>query len=120
MPKPRVPSAVKLVTGGKPINDSEPAPSRGIGPSSSVLSEYERQIWDEVVGNMYAGVLGEADRFALELMCRLIAEMRLNFEEMPAAKLTQLSTLLGRFGMTPSDRTKITVPKAEKKNSFDV
>jgi len=38
---------------------------------------------------------------------------------MSAAKLSQLSTMLGKFGMTPSDRTKIVVPKgSEKKNGF--
>jgi hypothetical protein len=68
---------------------------------------------------MYAGVLGEADRLALETLCRLVVEMRTDFKEMTAAKLTQMSNLLGRFGMTPSDRTKIVVPKGEKKNPFE-
>lgn len=68
---------------------------------------------------MYAGVLGEADRLALETLTRLVYVMRSDFEEMSAAKLSQLSTMLGKFGMTPSDRTKIVVPKGgEKKNGF--
>lgn len=99
-------------------NKEQPIPARGIGPTHSSLTEYEAAIWDEVVGISYAGVLGEADRIALEMMCRLIAEMRLNFEEMTAAKITQLSQLLGRFGMTPSDRTKIVIPKKENDNPF--
>ena len=100
-------------------NKEQPVPVRGIGPNHSSLTEYESAIWDEVVGISYAGVLGEADRIALEMMCRLIAEMRLNFEEMTAAKITQLSQLLGRFGMTPSDRTKIVIPKQENQNPFE-
>ena len=101
-------------------NQDAPQPTRGIGPPNSSLTEYEQAIWDEVVGISYAGVMGEADRIALEMMCRLISEMRLNFQDMTAAKITQLSTLLGRFGMTPSDRTKIVIPKAEKKNPFEL
>lgn len=124
MARPKKPTALKELNGSakhdpQRINKNEPVPSRGIGPPASILSKYEQDVWDEVVGQMYAGVLGEADRIALEMMCRLIAEMRLNFEEMTAAKITQLSQLLGRFGMTPSDRTKIVVPKAESKNPFE-
>lgn len=100
------------------INDSQPVPDRGIGPPSEHLNEQEKLIWDELVSNMYAGVLGDGDRMALELMCRLVREMRYNFEEMPAAKLTQLSNLLGRFGLTPSDRNKIIIPKTKQDNPF--
>lgn len=124
MGAPRKPTHLKQVQGTdkqhpERLNHNEPVPTRGIGEASGQLNEYERKIWDEVVGISYPGVLGEADRVALEMMCRLIAEMRLDFVEMTAAKITQLSQLLGRFGMTPSDRTKIVVPKAEKKNPFE-
>ena len=124
MGAPRKPSALKAMQGTDKqhparMNNNEPVPVRGIGPNHSSLNEYEAAIWDEVVGISYAGVLGEADRIALEMMCRLIAEMRLDFEEMTAAKITQLSQLLGRFGMTPSDRTKIVIPKGEKQNPFE-
>ena len=106
-------------------NDDAPVPTNGIGPairpmSGSNLNEQEQAIWDEIVSISYAGVMGEADRIALEMMCRLVHEMRTDFTEMTAAKITQLSQLLGRFGMTPSDRTKIVVPKTAKKNPFDV
>lgn len=124
MGAPRKPTHLKQVQGTasqhpERINHNEPVPARGIGEAPQTLMEHEREIWDEVVGMSYPGVLGEADRMALEMMCRLIAEMRLNFEGMTAAKITQLSQLLGRFGMTPSDRTKIVVPKQGKKNSFE-
>lgn len=124
MANPRKPQALREIQGTAKDhpnrqNPDQPEPTRGIGPPNQMLTEYEREIWDEVVGMSYAGVLGEADRIALELMCRLIAEMRLDFIEMTAAKLTQLSNLLGRFGMTPSDRTKIAVPKTKKSNPFE-
>ena len=124
MGAPRKPTALKQVQGTDKrnktrMNPDEPSPVRGIGPAHKTLTEYEKEIWDEIVGISYKGVLGEADRLALEMMCRLVAEMRLDFVEMTAAKITQLSNLIGRFGMTPSDRTKIVVPKEQNKNPFD-
>ena len=124
MPQVKKPTALKQLQGtandhpGRQ-NQDQPIPPRGIGPPNKVLTGMEKEIWDEVVGISYAGVLGEADRIALEMMCRLISEMRTNFEEMTAAKITQLSALLGRFGMTPSDRTKIVIPKSKNANAFE-
>ena len=100
-------------------NDSAPIKTRGIGEPPDYLSEDQKKIWDEVVSNMYAGVLGEGDKMAFEMLVRLIHEMRTNFSEMPGAKLSQLNSLLSKFGMTPSDRTKIVVPKEKKKNPFE-
>ena len=99
-------------------NDSPPQATRGIGPPNKVLTENQRAIWDEVVGISYAGVMAEGDRISLEMMCRLIEEMRLDFSEMTASKLSQLNSMLSKFGMTPSDRGKIVVPKQEKANAF--
>ena len=123
MPNIRKPTALKRIQGTdrdhkSRQNPDEPTPTRGIGPAHKTLSGYEQEIWDEIVGISYRGVLGEADRIALEMMCRLVAEMRLDFVEMTAAKITQLSQLIGRFGMTPSDRTKIVVPKEQNVNPF--
>ena len=123
MPNPKKPTALRELHGTANRNkqrniDSPATATRGIGPAGNVLSENQRAIWDEIVGISYAGVMGEADRIALELMCRLVEEMRLNFAEMSASKMTQLNSILSKFGMTPSDRTKITVPKIEKANGF--
>lgn len=123
MGAPRKPSALKAIQGTdkqhpERVNENEPVPVRGIGPAHKSLSGYEAEVWDEIVGISYNGVLGEADRLALEMMCRLTAEMRTDYSEFSAAKLTQLSQLCGRFGMTPSDRTKIVIPKSEAQNPF--
>jgi hypothetical protein len=99
-------------------NQDQPVPARGIGPSPGHLPFQHAAIWDEIVGQMYPGVLGEADRLALEAMVRLVVDMRTDYENFTAAKMTQLISLCGRFGMTPSDRTKIVVPKGEKQNTF--
>lgn len=100
-------------------NQNQPKAERGIGPPPDHLGDMEKAVWDEMVSHMYAGVLASGDRVAFETLTRLVVEMRTNFAEMNAAKLSQLSKLLGLFGMTPSDRTKIVVPKQEDKNPFE-
>ena len=124
MGAPKKPTALKQLQGTDKrnktrMNPDEPVPARGIGSPNKNLTAYEQEIWDEIVGISYRGVLGEADRIALEIMCRLVAEMRLNYAEFTAAKITQLSQLIGRFGMTPSDRTKIVIPKEKNANAFE-
>jgi len=34
-------------------------------------------------------------------------------------ELARMDSIMSRYGMTPSDRTKIIVPKSEKKNPFE-
>lgn len=120
---PKKPTALKVAQGTasrnkQRQNPNEPVPARGIGPAPGHLNPGQKKIWDEIVGIMYAGVLGEADRIALELMTVLLDEFRVNPLDFSGAKLARLEGLLSRFGMTPADRTKIVVPKGEKKNPF--
>jgi hypothetical protein len=106
-------------------NENIPEPSSGIGPGAKYLSNGEREIWDEIVSISCPGVLGNTDRISLEIMCRLLYRFRFGDHDKDAvlvnlngAELSQLSSLLGRFGMTPVDRMKLSVPKSKPKNSF--
>lgn len=125
MGAPRKPTALKEIQGTahrnkQRQNPDEPRPERGIGPAPEHLGEDLSVIWDEVVSHMYAGVLGEADRIGLEAMVRLIHLMRWDFEAMSGAQLARLNGLLSQFGMTPADRTKISVPKSkDHSNPFE-
>lgn len=121
--RPPKPTALKEVQGAykknpQRKNKKEPIPNGGIGPALTTLNAGERMIWDEIVEVACIGVLTNADRISLELLCKLIWEMRTNFEEMNASKLSRLTFLLSQFGMTPADRSKISVPQAAPKNSF--
>lgn len=124
MARHKVPTAIKEVRGSykkhpERRTDGEPTPTRGIGPPPEHFDEAHQALWNEVVSVMYAGVLGEADRLALETMVRLVYLMRTDFENMTAAQITRLTGLFGQFGMTPADRTKITIPKDKKSNPFE-
>ncbi len=92
-----------------------------IGRMPQHLEAQYRPIWKEVSHALPPGTLGKTDRIALELLCKLIYAMRTDFESMSSAKLSKLETLLVRFGMTPSDRSRITQAQTPKKehNPFD-
>lgn len=130
MGNPRKPTALRELHGTikdhpNRQNQNQPEVTRGIGPPPATLSPLEAEIWDEVVGIIYKGVFAEGDRIALEMFCKLLFRFRYadpsgkgDIVPLMGVELNQLTRLLSLFGMTPSDRTKIVVPKAEKKNSF--
>lgn len=122
MARPSKPTAVLELVGAYKKNPqrkrkNEPKPTEGIGAfveGSTVLSE----VWDEVVRQVVPGVLTISDRLALELVCRLLAEIRLKPDEISVGKVTALANLLGRFGLTPADRAKVTIPEAEEEDEW--
>ena len=81
------------------------------------FNELEKQYWHELVAMVPAGVLTGSDGLAIELLTKLVYEFRTNYEEMPAARLTRMSAEMGRLGLTPADRTKLSVEKP-KENKF--
>ena len=107
-------------------NNDQPRIVKGIGPSPEHFSEDQSKTWDYLVSIMFAGVLSESDRPSLEMMAILFHRFRYGSYEdgsvLPAlavGELARLDSLFSRYGMTPSDRTRIVVPKPEKKNSFE-
>jgi phage terminase small subunit len=121
------PSAVKELSGAykkdpQRRNKSEPKPKNGIGPASKHLKNKEmKEIWDEVVSQVCIGVLGDSDRMSLEILCRLIYDMRFDWDEFNGSKQSNMIKLLGQFGMTPVERQKLHIGGEEKKkNKFDI
>ncbi len=119
------PSAIKELSGAYKTNpnrrnDSEPKPKNGIGPASKHLkNKAMKEIWDEVVSQVCPGVLGDADRMSLEILCRLIYDMRFDWDEFNGSKQSNMIKLLSQFGMTPVDRQKLHIGGEEKpKNKF--
>lgn len=97
----------------------EPVPRAGIGPAPGHLTDEQRAIWDEVVGITPAGVLGDSDRVSLEALAKLIDDMRKDFSKFTGSKMSQMISLLARFGLTPADRTRISVPSGKGGNEFE-
>ena len=118
MARPRKPTANLELVGAFDRNPqrkrkSEPEPTGKIGKAPSSLNAMEKKIWKEFTTNSPHGVFGNSDRIALEVACKLLSEFRIDYENFTAAKMNQLTNLLGRFGMTPSDRSKVIVQKDE-------
>jgi phage terminase small subunit len=123
MPKPRTPSAVLEARGafdkdpGRRREDFEagafdPTPPKYFKPK-------QRDAWSEIVGVLPASVLQATDRMAVELAARLIAQFRaLDDSEVTSAQVAQIRTALAVLGMTPADRSRVSVKKQTPENPF--
>jgi phage terminase small subunit len=91
---------------------NEPKELRALGDPPARLSKKALPFWHELVSIAPAGVLTIADRWAVELAARLMMKAT-GGRRIPAAELATLRSLLAALGMTPADRSKLSV-KTEK------
>jgi phage terminase small subunit len=99
--------------------EAEPEAVGELGDPPSDLNLEAVLVWKEIKPLIPAGVATASDAFAFEVFCTLAAQFRSDPKEFPASKLIRLETLWGRFGLDPSQRAKLSVPKGPKKNEFD-
>ena len=78
-----------------------------------------RKCWRELVRFVQDGVFADCDAWAVEIASVLMAEFRADTGAFNAARIARLDSLLGRFGITPADRSRVTAIQPEKKNRFD-
>lgn len=98
--------------------DGEPQVKNPLGAPPEHLTEDEVKCWQEIAGKAPVGVLTEADGLAVEMASQLLARMRRSFDDMTAQDRKHLDVLLGRFGMNPSDRAKLSIEKPKDENPF--
>ena len=132
MGNPRKPMAIRERQGTAKDHPSRqsanpPEITKGIGPSPKHFNKQQNECWDYLVSVMFVGVLAESDRPTFEVMAVLFARFRYpDYSDesvnppLAVGELARLDSLFSRYGMTPSDRTKIVVPKQEAVNPFDV
>ena len=118
MARPRKPTAVLALKGAfahdpQRSRDAEPVPTASIGDPPDGFDVVKVKAWAEVVSIAPPGVLYNSDRLALEMLVCLLVEFRSNPNGFHQAKLGRLESLCGKFGMTPSDRSKIIVKPAQ-------
>lgn len=124
MARPRTPTNLLDARGAFKRNpqrrrDGEPVVREPLGAPPVSLAGAALVAWNEIVMTAPIGVLTEADRLAVEMAAHLLAEFRTDPTAFLPAKLMRLQSLLGTFGMTPSDRAKLSIPKAkERENPF--
>ena len=116
MPKPRVPTNILDARGafnGKPgrrqERKGEPVVTEPLGGPPKHLRAAQRRAWRDIADTAPAGVLTGADRIAVERCAVLLEESRRSPATFNAAKETRLNSYLSRFGMTPSDRSRVKV-----------
>lgn len=90
---------------------SEPKSDTPLGDPPKHLRKKVQGIWCEIASHASPDVLTASDRIALELAAELLFEFRIDPIEFPANKLSRLESLLAKFGMNPSDRSKMSVGK---------
>jgi hypothetical protein len=120
MARPRTPTNVLKMKGAfakDPQREREDPDTEKLKSCPLHLSAAQREIWKDLAKAAPKNVITEADRFALEICCVLLDQFRLDPAEFTAAKLVRLETLLGKFGMTPSDRAKVAGPARKKPGS---
>lgn len=124
MARPRKPTALHLINGTIEHNRkrfadraNEPHDDRVLGPPPKKMGRGERAAWLEI--EQLAPWLTYPDRIAVEVAACLLAQFRqsgVNF--ISPAKLARLETMLGRLGLTPSDRSKVSAPGRKPGNAF--
>ena len=125
MGRPALPKNVHILKGtGKTHPErmreraDEPENKNPLGNAPKSLNANEKVYWDLIKKESIPGVLGEADRLAVGIASKLLAKAY-SEEGAASAELAQLIRLLAQFGMTPADRSKISMPAKKVKNAFD-
>jgi len=123
MARPRTPTNILEIRGAydkhperKKEREFEPIVRTPIGACPEHLSPEIAAAWIEIVRLAPAGVLTSADALAVELAASLFALHRAG--KIDSKDRGQLIVLLGKFGMTPSDRSKVQAPKQKPDNPF--
>lgn len=80
-------------------------PEEGLGEPPDYFDEAQQARWRDLIAITPAGVLTKMDRPAAELLCKLWSRSRRG--EASVAQERLLATLFGKFGLTPSERSKV-------------
>ena len=96
---------------------NEPVNIEPVGKPFTWLTAAEKRVWRIIVNECIDGVLGQSDRMAIA-MCAQLGAKAIAHTATPADK-TLLHRYLGQFGMTPSERSRISILKKDPGNKFD-
>ena len=90
-----------------------------IGNAPDHLSEGAAACWFEIESLAIPDILTAADRIALEAFANLLDEYREDPRGFTSSKMKDYISFLARFGMTPSDRNKLAIPKPPEGGRLD-
>ena len=124
MPRQRKPTHLKVINGSAKrnpgrLNHNEPGFNGDIGDPPEHFDEYTSAIWHEIVQLVCPGVLQKSDRIAVERLCSLLTLSRRQPESFTAAQDTALRAYFRAIGLTPADRSCVSVPPDHGGNPFE-
>lgn len=93
---------------------TEPPYSGPLGDPPQTLHPAYRSLWFELAVLVPEGVAEHSDRWTFEVLVCLMAKFRRR--EAKSGEVSQLLNLLAKFGMTPSDRSRVQVPGSGSSN----
>jgi hypothetical protein len=108
MPMPRKPTLLHVIQGTRTRTDrsGEPRDLAPLAEPPASLRGPALAAWREIVASVAPGVLTAGDRFALEIVARLLAKMR-SRAGLTAAETSALQRGFASLGMTPADRSRV-------------
>lgn len=119
MPRPRKPTKVLDLTGRLKHNPkryrdrlNEPVHNAPLGGPPDHLPPTEREIWAELAKQLVEGVALASDRAAFETLTRLVSMERAG--QIQGKDRGHLLRLYQMFGMSPSDRSRVSAPAPAK------
>jgi len=126
MPRPRTPTNVLDLKGAFKHNPDrgraradEPVPvGELVDPPAEMPQEVVAR-WREIVRLAHKGVLCEVDALIVEQTAYLLHLLRTEKWNVPAPIMGRYEACLGKLGMTPADRSKVSAMKpGEKRNPY--
>ena len=120
MPYPKKPTRLLDLSGAYKKNPQrkrpdEPRPERSIGRAPRSLTPRQQAIWREFVKHCAPGVLTCQDRFTLEIICMGVDTVRQGSAS--PADTDRVFRQLGKFGLTPGERSNVLVNKTKSTRS---
>jgi hypothetical protein len=100
----------------KRARKDEPQNLPPLGAVPEALDDVHKAAWRDIVRTVPAGVLTVSDELSVETAARLLVRVRKG--DAGAGIFGQLRAFMAAFGLTPSDRVKLIVPKPTKQNRF--
>ena len=93
-------------------------PNGAIGESPAHLPANVAECWREIVKLSHLDVLCKADRLIVEHAARILATLRAEQWRGNPALLNRFEVVLGKLGMSPADRSKVSVFKTKGANPY--
>lgn len=95
----------------------EPTVIGTLGEPHESLTDSEKALWRELATQLPPGVAGKSDRWAFEELVRLAYRVRTGEAMLMERRL--LLSYLSKFGLTPSDRSKVSAVPGEEQDPLE-